>query len=96
MERHPDRKNSKDGASGTESITYTSAPNSALPHEKVYELRLPDTVTIGWLVERGIARRTAYRVTGKPARIDLATLSKLCQVLKCEPNDILISEESGQ
>lgn len=90
MEHQIDRSGAGNGVSGTRPVTYTPTPNSAKAHDKVYELRLPECVTISWLVRQGVARRTAYRVMGKPMRIDLATLSKLCQVLDCEPGDILI------
>lgn len=63
----------------------TTAPNSI-------RLRLPEYATVKWLMKHGFVKRTAYRLIAEPSRIDLITLSKLCDVLNCEPNDILVGD----
>lgn len=61
----------------------TNAPNRI-------HLRLPEYATVQWLMKHDFVKRTAYRLINEPSRIDLETLSKLCEVLSCEPSDILV------
>lgn len=46
------------------------------------------------LAERaGLAQGTATSLWhGRPLRLDLATLARVCQALECLPNDVLIME----
>ena len=64
-----------------------TAPNSI-------RLRLPEYANVRWLIEHGFVKRTAYRLVREPSRIDLLTLSRLCDVLNCEPGDILVRDKS--
>lgn len=43
----------------------------------------------------GLAQGTATSLWhGRPLRLDLGTLARVCQALECRPNDVLIMEES--
>lgn len=44
----------------------------------------------------GVAPGTAVNLWyGRPLRIDLPTLARICTTLQCTPNDVLVSEDSG-
>lgn len=52
------------------------------------------------LAERGVSlsREQVYRlVVGTPERLSLATLTALCDILSCTPNDLIeVTAESGR
>lgn len=55
---------------------------------------------VGPLAERGIhlSREQVYRlVTGEPQRLSMDTLAALCDILDCQPNDLIeVVAESRQ
>lgn len=58
------------------------------------------TDLVGPLAERGVSlsREQVYRlVAGTPERLSLATLTALCDILSCTPNDLIeVSAESAR
>lgn len=58
------------------------------------------TELVAPLAERGVSlsREQVYRlVVGTPERLSLPTLTALCDILSCTPNDLIeVAAESGQ
>lgn len=59
-----------------------------ISYEKLWKYMKENKVSQYYLIQHGIGNKTIYNIR-KGCHISTATLEKLCDILKCTPNDII-------